>query len=161
MRCAVAGAVRASGYGPRKRTMNGAMVTIFISFSSSSPSWRTQVDAPQAVRDVPEECQPRRPAGSGVAWPVVLREDAPHDIFVDVDAKVMRDLLRDADAAEPWIASLQRNDSRDEFGGGAHGPGFTARLGGGKQQAILMIDQRLVEFEQRCRLGSGATAGVG
>ena len=38
-----------------------------------------QVDAPQAVLEVPDECQPRGAIGSGIAWPLVLREHATHD----------------------------------------------------------------------------------
>lgn len=34
--------------------------------------------------------------GSGVSWRVMLREHAANDIFVDVDAEGMRDLLGDA-----------------------------------------------------------------
>jgi hypothetical protein len=36
----------------------------------------------------------------------VLREHATHDIFVDVEAQSMRDLLRDAYTAELGIAAL-------------------------------------------------------
>ena len=47
-----------------------------------------------------------RAIGSGVLWPVVLREHATHDIFVDVDAEGMSDLLGDAYTAEPGVAAL-------------------------------------------------------
>ena len=58
-----------------------------------------QVDAPQAVLDVPDECQPGGAVGSGVAWPIAFREHATHDILVDVDAESTNDLLGDADTA--------------------------------------------------------------
>ena len=52
-----------------------------------------------------EEGQPRGAMGSGVAWPVVLREHAAHDIFVDDGAEDMGDLLGDAYRAEPGDAA--------------------------------------------------------
>jgi hypothetical protein len=86
----------------------------------------------------------------------VLREHAANDIFVDVDAESMRDLLRDAYTAEPGVAALQFSDRRDEFRRRTFGAGFAATGGGGKEQTILVIDQRPVEFEQRCRLDERA-----
>ena len=59
-----------------------------------------QVDAPEAILGLRDECQPGRAIGSGVAWPVVLREHAANDIFVDLDAEGMSDLLGDAHTAE-------------------------------------------------------------
>jgi len=53
--------------------------------------------------------------GSGVSWPVMLREHAANDIFVDVDAEGMRNLLGDAYTAELGVAALQLDDRRDEF----------------------------------------------
>ena len=60
-----------------------------------------QIDAPEAVLGLRDECQPGRAIGSGVAWPVVLGEHAANDILVDLDAEGVRDLLGDAHAAEP------------------------------------------------------------
>ena len=54
------------------------------------------------------------------------------------------------------IAALHLDDRRDEFCGGAFGARFAATVAGGKEQAILAIDQGLVEFEQRCRLDERA-----
>lgn len=115
-----------------------------------------QVDAPQAVLDVPDECQPRGVIGSGVAWREVLREHAAHDIFVDVEAEGMRDLLGDAYTAEPGVAALQLNDRRDEFCRRTFGAGFMATVAGGKEQTLFPIHQGLVELEQRCRLDERA-----
>ena len=95
------------------------------------------VDAPQAVLAVPDEGQPRGAIGSGAAWPIVLREHAAHDIFVDVDAEVMRDLLGDAYTAEPGVAALQLDDRRDEFCRGTFGARFAATVAGGKEQATF------------------------
>ena len=66
------------------------------------------------------------------------------------------DLLGDAYATEPWIAALQLDDRRDEFGGRAFRAGFAAMRRGRKEYAVFAIDQGLVEFEQRCRLDERA-----
>ena len=55
-----------------------------------------QVDAPQAILDVPDECRPGGTGGSGVASPVVLCEHAANDVLVNLDAEGMRELLGDA-----------------------------------------------------------------
>jgi len=86
----------------------------------------------------------------------VLREDAAHDIFVDLHAEVVRDLLRDAHTAETRIAPLHLDDRRDEFRRRTFGTGFAAMGRGGKEQAVLSIHQGLVELEQRCRLDERA-----
>ena len=85
------------------------------------------VDAPDAVVYVADECEPGWAIGSAVDWPVVLREHAAHDIFVDVDAEGMRDLLGDAYTAEFGIAALRLDDRRDEFRGRAFWTGFAPR----------------------------------
>src|ERR1700730_13880773 len=64
-----------------------------------------QVDAAEAILHVSEECQPRGAVGSGVAWSVVLREHAAHNVFGNVDAEGMSDLLGDAHTAEPGVAA--------------------------------------------------------
>ena len=92
-----------------------------------------QVDASQAIFDVPDECQPRRTVGSGIAWPVVLPEHASNDVLVKLDAEGVSDLLGDAYATEPWIAALQLDDRRDEFGGRAFRAGFAAMRRGRKE----------------------------
>ena len=83
-----------------------------------------QVDAPEAILDVPDEGQPGRAVGSGVARPVVLREHAGNDIFVNLDPEGMSDLLGNADIAELGITALHLDDRRNEFGGWAFGPGL-------------------------------------
>src|SRR6266852_3724513 len=111
-----------------------------------------QVDAPQTILHVTDECQPRGTVGSGVAWSIVLREHAAHDILVHIDVEDMRYLLGDAYTAEPWVAALQLNDRPNEFCRRPFGSGFAATAGRGKEQAILTINQRLVKFEQCCWL---------
>ena len=76
---------------------------------------------------------------SGVAWTIVLREHAANDIFVDVDAKGVSDLLGDAHIAKLGIAGLQLNNRRDEFRGRTFGPGLAAMRRGGKEKAVFPI----------------------
>jgi hypothetical protein len=56
----------------------------------------------------------------------VLREHAAHDIFVDVDAESMSNLLSDAHTAEPRVAPLHLDNGRDEFSARTFGVGFAA-----------------------------------
>ena len=51
---------------------------------------------------------------SGVAWPIVFRKHAANDIFVDLDAEGIRDLLGDPHVAETRIALLHLNDGGDD-----------------------------------------------
>src|SRR6202521_2976952 len=66
----------------------------------------------------------------------------------DIEAKGVRDLLCDAHAAELGIAAFHRDDWRNEWRGRTFGTGFAAMPGGGKEQAVFPIHQRLVELEQ-------------
>ena len=53
-----------------------------------------QVDAPQAVLHMPDKAQPGRAIGSCLGA-VVFREHPANDVFVDIDAKGVRNLLCD------------------------------------------------------------------
>ena len=86
----------------------------------------------------------------------MLREHATYDIFVELDAKGVRDLLGDAQAAKARIAPLQRDDGGDEFRGGPFGAGLAAPRRRGKEQPLFPIYQRSVESEQRCGLDKRA-----
>lgn len=48
-------------------------------------------------------------------------KNTPDHIFVDADSERFVDLLRDAWASEPWIASFQFDDHLDEFPRGTLG----------------------------------------
>jgi hypothetical protein len=74
----------------------------------------------------------------------------------DIEAKGVRDLLCDAHAAELGIAAFHRDDWRNELRGRTFGTGFAAMRGGGKEQAVFPIHQRLVELEQDCRFDERA-----
>ena len=97
------------------------------------------------VSSLCDECQPGRAIGAGVVWPVVLREHAAHDIFIDVNAEGESDLLGDAQIAELWIASLHINNGCDELRRGAFRSGFAWLCRGREEQAVLSIDQGLVK----------------
>jgi hypothetical protein len=83
----------------------------------------------------------------------VYGKHATRDIFVDLDAKSVFDLLGDADTAELWIAALHLDDGRrDELCGRVFRSGLSLPMGRGEQQTVFSMDQRPVEFEQRGRL---------
>ena len=75
-----------------------------------------QVDAPQAILGLRDECQSRGAVRAGVVRPVMLGQHATHDIFIDVEAEGVRDLLGDLQRAELGIAPLHLDDCRNEFG---------------------------------------------
>ena len=82
-----------------------------------------QIDTPEAVLGVSDERQPRRTIGARLGSKV-FGKHAADDIFVNLDAKGMSDLLGDADTTERRIAVLHLDDGRDELRGRA----FRARL---------------------------------
>ena len=73
-----------------------------------------QIDAPQAVLHVSGKAQPGRAIGSCLGS-LVLREHPPDDIFIDIDAEGVRNLLCDAGTANTGIAALEFDDRVDEF----------------------------------------------
>jgi hypothetical protein len=77
--------------------------------------------------------------GSGVAGPIVLREHAANDIFVDRYAEGMSDLLSDAHTAKLRVARLHLDNRRDEFRGWTFGTRFAAMRRRGKEQAVFPI----------------------
>ena len=86
----------------------------------------------------------------------MLREHAAYDIFVDRDAKGVRDLLGDAQAAESGVAPFHLQDCRDEFWGRSFGAGLAALCRRGKEEPIFPIYQCSVESEQGCGLNERA-----
>jgi len=105
---------------------------------------------------VRDERQPRGAVGAGVAWPIVFRKHAANDIFVDLDAEGMSDLLGDPRVPETRIPPLHLHDGRDEFRGRTFGTGFAAMRRRGKEQAVFPIHQGPVEVEERRRLDERA-----
>jgi hypothetical protein len=45
----------------------------------------------------------------------VFRQHPPDDVFVDIDAEGVRDLLRDAGTANTRVPAFERDDRVDEF----------------------------------------------
>jgi hypothetical protein len=141
---------------PTMRRVNTSMTTSTPVTAQKDGFAAEQVGAPQAILRVCHEGQPRGAVGSGVAWPVVLREHASNDVLVKLDTEGVSDLLGDAHAAEPWIAALQLDDRRDECCRRTFGAGFTATVAGGKEPTILPLHQGLAKPEQCCRLDEHA-----
>lgn len=83
---------------------------------------------------------------AGVLWPVVLGEHAAHDIFIDIEAEGMRDLLRNANTAELEIAALHLDERRDKFRGWPLWTGLTSTAYGREEKTVLSIEQGLVEY---------------
>ena len=85
-----------------------------------------EVDAPQAVCRLSDERQPRRPRAAR-RWTIVFRQDAVHDVLVDIDPERLRDDARNTRAPEPRIARLELDDGTDEGLARPGGPGFFGR----------------------------------
>src|ERR1700736_4975528 len=64
-----------------------------------------EIDTPDAVFRVSDECQPGRTIGTRLGSKM-FGKHAAHGIFVDLDAKGVSDLLGDADTTELRIAVL-------------------------------------------------------
>ena len=73
-----------------------------------------QIDAPQAVLQMPDKAQPGWAIISR-SGSIVFRQHAADHVFVDVDAKGTRDLLGDAGTANPGIAAFEFDDRVDEL----------------------------------------------
>ena len=101
-----------------------------------------QVDAPEAILDVPNGCQPGRAIGPGVVGPVVLGEHAAHYIFVDLYAEGVRDVLSDFRAAEARIALFDFNNCSDEFSRWPDGISGTSKASGRSQFLVRALDSR-------------------
>jgi hypothetical protein len=73
-----------------------------------------QIDAPQAVLHVADD---REPGGSLISGgrSEMPSEEAAHDVFVDLDAKCVSNLLGNSRTTEARIAVLHFEDRRDEF----------------------------------------------
>jgi hypothetical protein len=82
-----------------------------------------QVDTPDPVLRLSDECQLGRTIGIRLGSRVYGKH-AAHDIFVDLNAKGVSDLLGDADTTECRIEMLHLDDGREELRGWA----FRARL---------------------------------
>src|SRR6516164_4564884 len=63
---------------------------------------------------MPDKAQPGRTICSRFGS-IVFREHSADDVFVDIDAKGTRYLLRDAGTANTGIAALELDDRVDEF----------------------------------------------
>jgi hypothetical protein len=73
-----------------------------------------QVDAPNTVLGFSDNRQPRWTVPSELRM-VVLRQNPPHHVFVDLQSECVRNLLGDARAAEAGIESLDFEDCGNQF----------------------------------------------
>ncbi len=73
-----------------------------------------QIDAPQAVLHMPDKAQPGRTIGSRFGS-IVFRQHPADDVFVDIDAESVRNLLCDAGTANAGVAAFELDDRLDEF----------------------------------------------
>ena len=73
-----------------------------------------QIDAPQAVLQMPDKAQPGWAIISR-SGSIVFRQHAADQVFVDVDVKGTRDLLGDAGTANTGIAAFEFDDRVDEL----------------------------------------------
>jgi len=118
-----------------------------------------EIDAPETILRMADECQPRWTRVTGVAASVVLCEHATHDIFIDVDAEGMGDLLGDAYTAEPGVSALQLNNRRDEFCRGTFGATFVATVAEGKSRRYFRSTNTLWNLNSVAGLTSARSFG--
>jgi hypothetical protein len=91
---------------PSRAAISAKEATRSPSRSSIQPrALAKQIDAPQAVLHMPDKAQPGRTIGSCLGA-VVFREHPADDVFVDLDAKYMRNLLCDAGTTNTGIAGM-------------------------------------------------------
>ena len=77
----------------------------------------------------------------------MLREHAAYDIFIDIEAEGVSDLLGDLHTAKLGIAPFQLDNCRNEFGGGTFWTGFAWTIRGREEEAVLAIDQGFKELQ--------------
>ena len=72
-----------------------------------------QVQTPQAVRGLPQQ---REPGWTPGAFGTEMRcQYPPDDVFVELDPKSVRQLLRDARTTKAWVARFSFEDRADQF----------------------------------------------
>jgi hypothetical protein len=98
-----------------------------------------QIDAPQAVLQLPDKAQPGR-AICSCFGSIVLREHTANDVFIDIDAKGVRNLLCDAGTANAGIAALELDDRVDEFLRWAFGSGAPMTSGREKPPILAFLE---------------------
>ena len=109
-----------------------------------------QIHAPQAVLDMSDKAQPRRAIGSCLRS-IVFPEHPADDVFVDIDAKGVRNLLCNAGTAKAGVAAFELDDRLDEFlrrSLRAGAPMISRR----EKPPIFAFLERLVESQQRSGL---------
>ena len=75
-------------------------------------SWSAATE--RLVNPMPDKAQPGRAIGSCLGS-IVLREHPADDVFIDLDAKGVCNLLSDAGTANAGVAAFDLDDRVDEF----------------------------------------------
>ena len=98
---------------------------------------------------MPDKAQPGRTIGSCFGS-IVFREHPADDVFVDIDAKGVRNLLCDAGTANAGVAAFELDDPVDDF---LRWPFWTGAPMASRREKppIFAFLERLVESQQ----GSG------
>ncbi len=110
-----------------------------------------QIYAPEAVLDVTNDRESRRPRSAAWFGVVVFCQYPPDDVLIDLDPKAIGDLLSDPRAAEPRVAPFHLDDDVDQFLGGTFGTRFRSSVRR-KKPMVLALDQRRVKSKQCRRL---------
>ena len=85
-----------------------------------------QVETPETIFGVTQNCKPRRAiVGSGRLE--VFLQDSANDILVEVDTKGIGNLFSDSRATAPGIATLELDDCLNYLRRRAFRPGFALR----------------------------------
>ncbi len=106
-----------------------------------------QIDAPQAILHLPQECEPGRPITIGF-WSSVFDQNSAYQVFVDCDPKGCRDDQGNPWATETRIASFEFEDGPDECFRRTLGSWFrSARRR--EQPLIFPANEALMKFQQR------------
>ena len=110
-----------------------------------------EIYTPKAVFHVTNYRQPGR-AVAPVAWyrSVMLGQNTPDDIFVDLDAEGSGNLLSNSWTAKPRISSLHLHNALDNCLGWSSRPRFPLSLRR-KESAVFALLERIVKFEQSRR----------
>ena len=106
-----------------------------------------QIAAPQTVLHVAEKREPGWTSRIRF-WSVMNDQDTTNNILVDFDAESQSDLLGNSRAAPSGIAPFHFNDGVNEFLVWPFRTGLAAALWR-KQQAILSLDEGMMEMQQR------------
>ena len=106
-----------------------------------------EVDAPETVGRVSDERQPGR-AASTRCRPIVFRQDAMHDVLVELDPERLGHDARNPRTPEARITGLELHDGSDERLARSLRAGLPRSVARGEQAAVLAMHQGPMEGEE-------------